>query len=341
MKLWKTGLPLAAALLFAGPSIAQSPEEAAALEMVEREAAEYKVRLQDAEERMAAAARLIAEISSERMPQMRQFGRGFEFSNKPRIGVTIDGAGEEGAVDGVKIAAVTPGSAADDAGLRSGDVITAVNSEAMGAASSDAANKRLLDFMHGVEEGDELNVDYVRDGKKRSIDVTPRVMQIQAFAWAPGGGQQIGIDKLHGMVGAPQFVQELPMDFRFPWAGSRLGRMELVELSKGLGKYFGTDSGLLVVSAPEGDDIKLQDGDVIQSIGGREPKDAHHAMRILSSYQSGETLKLGIMRDKKKRTIEIEIPAHHSSSLLRLVPRPVQPARAVDPQRAAATVTST
>ena len=48
---------------------------------------------------------------------------------------------------------------------------------------------------------------------------------------------------------------------------------------------------------------------MIQSIDGREPKDARHAMRILGSYQSGEKLKLGIMRDKKKKTLEIEIPA--------------------------------
>jgi hypothetical protein len=76
------------------------------------------------------------------------------------------------------------------------------------------------------------------------------------------------------------------------------------------------------------------DGDVIQSIDGREPKDVRHAMRILSSYQSGETLKLGIMRDKKKRTIEIEIPAHRSSSLPPLVPPPLTPAQAIALARA-------
>ena len=49
--------------------------------------------------------------------------------------------------------------------------------------------------------------------------------------------------------------------------------------------------------------------------GGREPKDARHAMRILSSYQSGEKLKLGIMRDKRKKTLEIEVPADTHGAL--------------------------
>ena len=50
-------------------------------------------------------------------------------------------------------------------------------------------------------------------------------------------------------------------------------------------------------------------------------------MRILSSYKSGEKLKLGIMRDKKKRTLNIEIPAEHRGMLLDDIPRPVRPVR--------------
>ncbi len=105
------------------------------------------------------------------------------------------------------------------------------------------------------------------------------------------------------------------MQFGFPWAGTGLGELELVELSKGLGRYFGTDSGLLVISAPQSGAFELQDGDVIQSIDGREPRDVRHAMRILSSYQGGEALKLGIMRDKKKRTLDVEIPADQHGAL--------------------------
>ena len=124
------------------------------------------------------------------------------------------------------------------------------------------------------------------------------------------------------------------MEFGFPWAGSGLGELELVELNEGLGRYFGTDSGLLVVSAPKSDAFEIQEGDVIQSIDGREPKDVRHAMRILSSYQGGEKLKLGIMRDKKKKTLEIEIPADTHGALFERHEQRIRPAKAPLPTRA-------
>ena len=88
-----------------------------------------------------------------------------------------------------------------------------------------------------------------------------------------------------------------------------IGDMEMVSLTEGLGRYFGTDEGLLIVRAPENvDTYKLQDGDVILNIDGREPRSVSHALRILGSYQSGEALSIRIMRDKRARTLEIEIP---------------------------------
>ena len=87
----------------------------------------------------------------------------------------------------------------------------------------------------------------------------------------------------------------------------------MVRLTERLGKYFGTDKGLLVVRAPDDKTLKLEDGDVIQSIDGREPKSVSHAMRILGSYQSGEALELQIMRDKRRQTLKIEMPDNRSS----------------------------
>ena len=88
----------------------------------------------------------------------------------------------------------------------------------------------------------------------------------------------------------------------------------MITLTERLGKYFATDKGLLVVRAPDDDNLKLQDGDVIKSIDGREPKSVSHAMRILGSYQSGEQLQLKIMRDKRKQTLKIEMPDNRRGS---------------------------
>ena len=118
--------------------------------------------------------------------------------------------------------------------------------------------------------------------------------------------------------------------FASPLFGSSFGDMELVELNKGLGRYFGTDTGLLVVNAPRSEALKLQDGDVIQSIDGREPTSVGHAMRILSSYQAGEKVELGIMRDKRRQTLDIEMPDDRSSMLMPLAPLPPLPAMPAD-----------
>ena len=346
MKTWKIVLPIAAVLLFAGQALAQSEAEAEALEAakmkqvesrreMEENKAVYAERLREAEERMEQAARQISEITKERLPHLVEFERSIEISSKPRLGITIEGSGVSGPVDGVLVGGVTPESAADDAGLRAGDVITAVNGESMSGDNSKLATKSLLDFMRGVEEGDELKVEYLRGGNTGTVELSPRVMEMRAFSWVPDG------DSLHieSIPGVPGFINEFTFDRGFAFAGGAWGRMELVELNEGLGKYFGTDTGLLVVSVPTEDGIELQDGDVIQTIDGRVPNDVRHAMRILSSYQSGEELKIGIMRDKKKRTLKVEVPTDHRGSLF--APLPAKPARAPAPPRRAPETAST
>jgi S1-C subfamily serine protease len=114
-----------------------------------------------------------------------------------------------------------------------------------------------------------------------------------------------------------------PHAYGYTWinrhGGHGFGDMEMVELNKNLGRYFGTETGLLIVKAPADNAFTFQDGDVIKSIDGREPKDLHHAVRILSSYEGGETVNFEIMRDKRKQTITIEVPDDRRSFL---VPRP-------------------
>ena len=224
-------------------------------------------------------------LTAERLPHRANMQRRLEIvgDKGPRLGVMIGGE-EKGPVKGVSILGVTPGSAADDAGLRAGDVITAVNGETMAGDDSDGAAQKLLDFMSGVESGDVLAVDYERDGKAGKVEVEPRAVERQVFAFDFDGRE-------FGVPGAMLAPGADPQRFAFAWhADGGWGDMELVELSAGLGKYFGTDQGLLVVNAPESKALQLEDGDVIQKIDGREPTSVRHALRILGSYQSGEKL---------------------------------------------------
>ena len=77
----------------------------------------------------------------------------------------------------------------------------------------------------------------------------------------------------------------LPPDFEQFLGGPGRGfrALELVPVTPKLGQYFGTDKGLLVVRAPAEAGAKLEEGDVLLTIGGRTPENPRHAFRILGS----------------------------------------------------------
>jgi S1-C subfamily serine protease len=98
------------------------------------------------------------------------------------------------------------------------------------------------------------------------------------------------------------------MQVRMLFQDGGFGGTQFVELTPGLGSYFGTDKGLLVVRAPANGRFKLQDGDVLLDIDGRVPASVGHAMQILGSYNAGEKVKLHLMRQKQKLELAIDLP---------------------------------
>jgi len=279
---------------------------------------EVEIRMREAEASMVEAAQHVAELSSRRLPNVALVERIMRGGRGPVLGVTIGTDVTDSPVEGVSIRGVSPGGAADEAGLRADDIITSINDESLTADNDRDANEKLLDFMQGVEDGDELKVEYLRNGKIDTTEVVPRAVQGGVFRFEIDGDD-------FTMPGVPVAPHVAQFNNRFVWisGGRGLGDMEMVKLTERLGDYFGTDEGLLIVRAPKNEDLKLQDGDVIQSIDGREPTSVDHAMRILGSYQSGESLEIEIMRDKRKQKITIEVPDNRRSSLASPAAAPV------------------
>jgi len=81
-----------------------------------------------------------------------------------------------------------------------------------------------------------------------------------------------------------------------------------VTLNPDLGEYFGARDGVLVVRAAADSTLPLRGGDVILSIGGRKPTSPEHAMRILRSYDVGETVTIDIMRKQHRQTLNWTVP---------------------------------
>jgi S1-C subfamily serine protease len=312
MKFWKklisVAVLVAIAVTVAAPVAAQDQAE------LERAQREVEMSMRDAERQLDEAAQRIAELSAAELARAGEFETHWVIENsRPVIGITIGSESDSEPVEGVKIIGISPGGAADEAGLHSGDIITAINGESLSSSNSFEANAKLLEFMQGVEEGDVLDLDYLRDNKNASVEVTPSKRDARVFNFNfDGPGSHV--------PGAPR----APGTMAFAWVsrqgGHGFGEMEMVELNESLGRYFGTDSGLLIIKAPKDNAYKLQDGDVIKNIDGRTPSDLRHAIRILSSYQSGETVNIEILRDKRKQTVTVQVPDNRRSFVVPALP---------------------
>jgi S1-C subfamily serine protease len=196
----------------------------------------------------------------------------------------------------VQVEGVTPGGPASDAGLKAGDVIVGIDGKNLRNAEK-SSGAALVAHLRTVKPGDKVKVEYLRDGKTRTAEVTTEAMQHpQVMALPPIMGMA------HGTPGQP-----FTMGFRaFP--GMQFLDMELVTLTPKLGRYFGTDKGVLVVRGPRTAELKLEEGDVIVDIDGRAPQNGAHALRILRSYQPGEKVTLNILRDRKPMKLAATMP---------------------------------
>jgi S1-C subfamily serine protease len=97
------------------------------------------------------------------------------------------------------------------------------------------------------------------------------------------------------------------LDIRMPRAvmlfGGDLSELELAPLNSDLGQYFGTTDGVLVISAPKDSPLGLKGGDVVLAVDGRKPSSPARLLRILRSYEQGESFKIDLLRNKKHETV--------------------------------------
>lgn len=235
--------------------------------------------------------------------------RAFAFAfndHRGRIGVIVR-TDASAATDklGAKIEGVTPGGPADKAGIKVGDVITTFNGTSLaGVAPEDedesGPGTKLVALARELEPGDTVRLEYRRgnDSKKTTL-VTEDL----------GANFRMEMPEPRAMPRMPEMNFEF---FESPW-----GDLRFVSLNPDLGEYFGTKEGILVVKAPADSSLPLKGGDVIMSIGGRKPSSPEHAMRILRSYEKGETVSIEIMRKQKRLTVAWKVPSREDRSLLR------------------------
>jgi hypothetical protein len=288
-----------AALLALGATAGVAAEEKSQAEEAKSQA-EMERKLADARRRLDEAAREVANLSmslsDDVVPGVRAFGGVMGGGPRAVLGINL-GTRDNAPGGGVEVVSVSPGGAAERAGIKAGDVLTEINGKALKADGDDSAREQLLGAMRKVEPGDTVAVSYRRDNKVVKANLVAQALKDRFFTMA--------IPPMAGTAMGP--MPRMP-DFVFMRGEGVFGSAELVPMTAKLGQYFGTETGLLVVRAPDDSRLKLEDGDVILDIDGRTPSSPSHALRILSSYQPGEKLKLNILRTKKRMSFDVTVP---------------------------------
>lgn len=204
----------------------------------------------------------------------------------PRIGLGVVMAPNSG--NGVKIAAVSPKGPAKDAGLQAGDVITAINGKSITGkdqAGVDQARVALAD----LKEGQTVKLAYTRSGKAVSATLKAAKIEPQMIVNRETRGPMPG--------GAPRAFA-----FATRWSG-----MNLAELNPQLGRYFGANAGVLVLS-PKTEFPQLQAGDVITKVDGKAVVRSRDVLEAMRGRKEGEKVALSILRDRKPQSVSISMP---------------------------------
>ncbi|HEX5420545.1 MAG TPA: PDZ domain-containing protein [Gammaproteobacteria bacterium] len=250
--------------------------------------------LEKAQTQLEAAAREVARLSAERTAAvMGELKRQWSDWTGERVMLGIN---VEDAARGARVNAVSPGGPADEAGIRMGDVILSIDGHDL-TAGGQSASRMLIMQLAQVQPGDKVSLRVLRGGQDREVTVQAREAARPFFAITPPR-VNVKVPDVNVSFG-PKLQGLLPF--------GRWHDMELVSLTPDLGAYFGTDEGILVVRAPSDDTLQLHDGDVILKIGDRKPTSPEHAMRILGSFEPGETLHLTIMRQQKQEMLEVKL----------------------------------
>jgi hypothetical protein len=250
---------------------------------------------------------------------------------RARLGVSVNLRAEASDSIGALIQSVTPNSPAARAGIQSGDIITRFNGKPLvgepfvvGKGQS-APGLRLIELAALLEPGDSVLLEYRRGSARRNASVVAG--DEPAYVWrTPDGGSgfAFGTDPEAAAEAFRRSQESMePMLHRVPelefrempgyspnapralfFRGGPLADLELAPMNPELGRYFGASEGVLVIRAPSGSKLRLKGGDVVLSVDGREVATPAHLIRVLRSYEPGESFRLELLRMKKRETVQ-------------------------------------
>ncbi len=219
--------------------------EASAQASEEARRASVQEELDRARDEMEQAAAEVARLSAEYAgPIVKDVTKRFHFAGqRAMLGLNVADTDQ-----GARVNGVSPNGPAAEAGLEVGDVITSIDGASLvGGAAGQSPSEVLLAQMRNVDVGKQIALGIVRDGKPQAVTITTRELEPGQFFGLPRGNcaGRAGDDSCFSLsLPGPNTWQRFFVGYD-PWR-----RMQLVTLTPELGTYFATQSGLLVVRAP-------------------------------------------------------------------------------------------
>lgn len=235
----------------------------------------------------------------------------FVMNRRARLGLTVNLRARGSDSIGAYVNTVTPNGPAAKAGIQTGDIITKVEGKSVlagGQAEAQGQREslpglRLIELAAKLEPNDTVAVEFRRGKDRKTVSVVTADEPAIVFRGAPGGRAfdfRLGPNGPGGRVTPLEDDVELGGPLLY---GAPLADLELAPLNPDLGRYFGATEGILVISVPKESNLQLKGGDVVLAVDGRKPASPSHLLRILRSYETGETFKLDILRNGKRESV--------------------------------------
>jgi S1-C subfamily serine protease len=209
-----------------------------------------------------------------------------EASDRPALGVLVAEIPFEeldslGLAYGVEVTRVLPGSAAEEAGLRAGDILVEIDGLPIFSVPR-------LRWLVGQAATDvPLELKYNRDGTASTVKLMPRRAQATPppsprwqRQWNRGSPGYLGVK-----------LQPLTPGLR-----------EAFEVAKGTGALVAE-----VYPGSPADKAGLRAGDVIVKMDRRTIHDIDDVQRVVDYFDPGEPVDVEIIRDRKNRTLTVEL----------------------------------
>lgn len=256
---------------------------------------------EEAQRALREAMMRMAEVQAQTTERQRVIERQIvRFPGRAGIGIVVQTEPDPGTDPiGAAIVAITPGGAAEQAGLKTGDVITIINGERLVVEERRSRRHvrrpaaRLIERARRLSPGDEVNLEFVREGERHVVTV-----EAQPLPHAPVRIAPIWLTARDGesLITIPQ-LEELSRI----WVD--LSHLQMVELDSDLGEYFGVDEGVLVVQAPKESALKVRSGDVLLRVGEFRPKTPQQAVRVLRAIRPDESVAIQVLRKGDRITL--------------------------------------